>query len=131
MRTIGMLCVLVFISAACAKVQTPEPKNGGDVRTREFTNNVRIGDLLAERGRFLEAGFYYEAALFFADDEAQILPKLIAAQVKSDRLRAARSNVGRLIALRGRTPALARLAALLDSYAPIIENTALQGEVLP
>jgi len=114
-----MLCIALFsLAASCAAPQTPSSNSGFEAAASALEKNVRLGDLLAERGRFLEAGFYYEAALRFADDERPLLPKLIVAQVKSDRLRAARTNVQRLLALRGADTDLERLAALLETYAP-------------
>jgi DNA-binding SARP family transcriptional activator len=130
MKALAMIATAVF-AMSCADRTQPKVQSAAQYRTSEFEKNVILGDLLATRGRFLEAGFFYEAALFFADDEIKILPKLIAAQVKSDRLRAARVNVKRLIALAGRRASLERLAALLDTYAPSAGNSPVFEEVAP
>lgn len=120
-----ILAAVFFVATSCAQSALPPVRSGVEFRTQETFKNVEIGDRLTESGHFLEASFYYEAALFFADDELVILPKLIATQVKSDRLRAARSNLKRLIELRGEIPRLRHLVTLLDTYAPYGEREIL------
>jgi hypothetical protein len=109
-----VLCLEACASASSLNVQSPQ-------ESREFAalKNGQIGDKLAERGHYLEATFYYEAALILSTDETQILPKLIATQVRADRLRAARLNTERLVALVGLKSELSQLLTLLDTYAPL------------
>ena len=91
--------------------------------------NIEIGDALEARGHHLEASFYYEAALMLAADESRVLPRLISAQVRAGRLRAASVNTQRLISLVGPRPRLTRLSRLLALYAP--PTTRAQTEAAP
>ena len=116
MRAIILLVLCGSVGCASA---TPEPKASPEAaRAAACRRNLAVGDAMSKRGRHLEASFYYEAALTPETDEVRILPKLIAAQVRSGRLRAAGNNTARLIALVGEQPELVRLSRLLSAYAP-------------
>ena len=110
--------VLFALIQGCAGAETPTPVTPADKRAQAASRNLEIGDAMETRGHHLEASFYYEAALILAAEEPSVLPKLIAAQVRAGRLRAASVNTQRLIALVGPQPELMQLSKLLTVYAP-------------
>ena len=95
------------------------------------SRNLEIADAMVVRGRYLEASFFYEAALTVSTEEADILPKLIASQVRAGRLRAAGQNTERLISLVGEHPLLIRLSRLLALYAPPLSVSVPATEAAP
>ena len=124
MRVI-LLAVSLGISACAhtqAEVETSETKDA-------MSDSETVGKALARRGRFLEASFYFEAAIARGADEKEVLPLLIASQIQSDRLRAAEQNALRLRELTGKSCALEELLVLLARYTPEIDNTS--EEVAP
>ena len=123
-----LFAVLLTGMQACAHGSGAPAQSPIASRESAVSKNVEIGNLLAQRGHCLEASFYYEAALAKSDDEKKILPKLIAAQIRSDRLREAEHNTVRLISLAGESPELSRLLALLKAFTPPILSSKKEME---
>lgn len=101
--------------AACG--HSPEPPSRQPAST-EVPDTEAMGRALAERGRYREAGFYFEAAIAGGADERTVLPLLISAQIHSNRLRAAKRNALRMRELIGNEPSLEALIAALNRYTP-------------
>ncbi|MFO8071754.1 MAG: hypothetical protein R6V85_07745 [Polyangia bacterium] len=82
-------------------------------------NLTEAAERLTARGDHLGASLYLEAALARGAPEREVLPDLIAAQVRAGRLRAARDSVRRLAEISPGHPSLQPLAAALEeSLAP-------------
>ncbi len=116
-----LLCLSLSGCAHSPTHETERDKAGGttpDPRT--------VGETLARRGRFMEASFFFEAAISRGADETEVLPLLIASQVQSNRLRAAKQNVVRLAEISGWSAPLDELLTLLARYTPAV-GTAQQG----
>jgi hypothetical protein len=118
----------VFIASCAHSSPSAEAARDRDAMTTPHPEIV--GRALAKEGRFIEAGFYLEAALAAGSNEREVLPLLIAAQVHADRLRAAKENALRLREIVGSNRALDALIQLLERYTPELHQTN-QKEVLP
>jgi hypothetical protein len=127
MKHFVVLFLFFFVSACAATSNKPAVFPAVD-KQLAASKNEKIADTLTGRGHYLEASFYYEAALMLTADEKTFLPKLIVAQIRAGRLRAAGINVRRLVALMGDSPPLTRLAALIRRYAPSLDETSTKGE---
>ncbi|MCP4606154.1 MAG: hypothetical protein GY847_37515 [Proteobacteria bacterium] len=116
--------VVIWSAAACTPGVRASPQNPGRVETPEKDENMRrrkTARALEKMGNHLEASIYFEAALAQGGDEQEILPSLIASQIRAGRLRAAKRNVVRLQEIE-HNPAhveeLEELVRLLDRFAP-------------
>ncbi len=122
MPIIAWVC---FLATACASAQPPvAEKPDQDVYSPEeesalFTARARA---LEEIGAHFEASFYLEAALAKGSNEKEILPRLIAALVRSDRLRAAKKYLDRLDQLAPGNQEIRELKGLLARFAPQDSN---------
>jgi Flp pilus assembly protein TadD len=130
MPKIAWVC---FLATACASAQQPEAeKPDQDVYSPEdesalFTARARA---LEEIGAHFEASFYLEAALAKGSNEKEILPRLIAALIRSDRLRAAKKYLDRLDQLAPGNQEIRELKGLLARFAPR-DSTPGEQEIEP
>lgn len=93
-KTVGAF-IFAALAMSCSSAGRPQSISHEQI----MASNLETANQLCKRGRFLEASTFYEAALEAGAHEPQILPKLIIAQVRSGRLRAARQSVTRLAAI--------------------------------
>jgi hypothetical protein len=114
-----MLVALLWLSACAHPHSKPE---GTAPRDSLIADPETTGRALARQGRFMEAAFYFEAAIARGGDEKTVLPLLISAQINADRLRAAKQNALRLKELTGDDKALDDLILLLARYTPEAEG---------
>lgn len=107
-----VLCLCAGTSCRAHRTAAPnaEPSNAA----APGASAAAIARALERRGDHLGASIYWEAALAAEAAERDLLPALIAAEVRAGRLRAARTNVARLEALDPNRPGVARLRRLLD-----------------
>ncbi|MCP4674922.1 MAG: hypothetical protein GY854_05320 [Deltaproteobacteria bacterium] len=108
----------IVMSCAATHKQTNESPQGSARTPRdEVREYFEVATALAKVGSHLEASIYFEAALSSGGAEAKILPRLIGAQIRAGRLRAARKNLARFQEI-APTRACGDLAALLSRFAP-------------
>ena len=98
--------LLLALTTSCGgKPAAPlEPQS-----TDPVSRAVHMAELYTSRGDILTASRYLEAALVMGGDEAEILPLLAAAQIRSGRLHAALGTIVRLDAISPERPALREL----------------------
>ena len=77
--------------------------------TDPVSRAVHMAEIYTSRGDILTASRYLEAALVMGGDEAEILPLLAAAQIRSGRLHASLGTIARLSAISPERPALTNL----------------------
>lgn len=125
---IPALLAALLASLACAS-KTPEPPAStaaaGTPASRNREELLRAAGSLERASRFLEASFFLEAALLAGADEEDVLRRLVAAEVRSGRLRSAKQRIERLRETRPGDPEVAELAVLLDRLTP---SAAADGE---
>jgi hypothetical protein len=111
------LCLLLGPSAtACGATHHEDTspcldQTGGERLLARGRRSARSGD-------HLRASRYLEAAWSAGAEEIEVLPELLAAQVRSGRLRAARLTLIRLRELVGTCPNLDTIEALIDEIDP-------------
>ena len=118
MPKIAWACLL---ATACVSAQHPARENPDRaVYSQEDERALFMAKagVLEEIGAHLEASFYLEASLAKGCNEREILPRLIAALVRSDRLRAAKKYLDRLDHLDPNNQAVRDLRGLLTRFAP-------------
>ncbi|MDJ0763835.1 MAG: hypothetical protein QNJ97_12720 [Myxococcota bacterium] len=87
----------IYLSLACASAVQPRIENSANkTRGAQTEEPLKIAKRLQESGHYLEASIFFEAAIANGCDERTLLPHLIASQIRSGRLRAAKKNVVRL-----------------------------------
>ena len=112
---------LLFVTGAIACSSTATVRGGSSLEksgAQQKNDAMVIAELLARRGYYLEASYFYEAALADGGDEDSILPRLICMQIRANRLRAAKQGVERLREIDGDNETLASLLELLHRLAP-------------
>lgn len=117
MRRVMMYAAILLTGCASAPPSPSVSPSRGD-RAREIEV---AGRALARHGRHLEASRYLEAAVSLGANEKDVLPLLIAVQIRADRIRAAKLNAIRLREIIGSGEALNALIQLLDHYTPAVE----------
>ena len=130
MKTIVLPLLLVAeaafgFTAGCAPSATPRSPRSAKGDGRDL---LESGRWLAERGRYLDAGRYYEAALLSGVPEARVLPEILSCQVRAGRLRAAKITAERLEQIAPESQALSSLHALLEQLAPRLKAVPAQGD---
>jgi hypothetical protein len=125
---ISTVVAAVFIASCAQSSPSADAARIRDAMTPAHPEIV--GRALLKEGRFIEAGFYLEAALAAGSSEREVLPLLIVAEVHADRLRAAKENALRLREIVGSNRALDALIKLLARYTPELHQKDPK-EVLP
>jgi hypothetical protein len=115
--------VLLLWVSACARPLSTSVNSAPEAPLAKTHSPETIGRALAREGRFMEAAFYFEAAIARGGDEKTVLPFLISAQINAGRLRAAKQNALRLRELTGNNKPLDDLLLLLARYTPEVEDT--------
>jgi hypothetical protein len=114
---------LLFVTGAIACGSAATVKGGSSLEetgVQQKSDAMVIAELLERRGYYLEASYYYEAALANGGDEDSILPRLICTQIRANRLRAAKQGVERLREIDGDNETIASLLELLHRLAPAL-----------
>ncbi len=107
-------CLALVTLCGCAADVARRPIDAADP-----PDLTEAAERLAARGDHLGASLYLDAALARGASEREVLPDLIAAQVRAGRLRAARDSARRLAEISPEHPGLQSLAAALEeSVAP-------------
>jgi hypothetical protein len=104
----GALLLAALLTASCAAAAPATP--GGAAPPDPISRGLR----LAARGDHLGASRYLEASLAAGASEGEVLPLLLAAQVRSGRLLAARVTAARLARLAPAAEGLPQLRATID-----------------
>jgi len=87
------LTVIALFVLSCAASQS------GNAGSKEKQEPLLIARYLSEKGEYLHASYYYEAALDEGASELEYLPALIDSQVRSGRLLASLSSLERFCEL--------------------------------
>ena len=116
----------VFVAIGCASIDHAKSERTARPRSpeTEVRNQVEASLALQSAGYHLEASSFLEAALTNGGDEREILPLLIAAQVRAGRLRAAKQNIARLRVIEPEYNGAEELARLLNRFVP--ESTSIR-----
>ena len=107
---------LAALHQACGAAAGSEPaavSPDGDEHTA--ATPTAVAKQLARSGNHLAASRYWEAALARGAAEREVLPPLIAAEIRAGRLRAALANLQRLEQLLPASAEITELSALLAS----------------
>jgi hypothetical protein len=115
-RTVIGWLVIAALPLACgvgagAATTTPSPPSP----SRTAAVPAEVAGRLARAGNHLAASRYWEAALAHGGTEREVLPPLIAAEIRAGRLRAALSNLRRLEQLHPTRTEIAELRQLIAS----------------
>lgn len=112
-RTIASTLIAVCLSLdACASGGARVPD--GIAHRGDRDGILARARILAGRGDHLYSSRYYEAALKRGAPEAEILPALVAQQVRGGRLLAALDSTARLSAIRGNPEEIVALHRLIE-----------------
>ncbi len=123
------LAVVVILLTACGPAERPTAegqKSALDRKEDKVGRYLTTATTLLKIGNHLEASIFLEAALALGGEEHKILPRLIIAQVRAGRLRAAKGNIARFERLHQDQPSVKALGTLLDKLAP---QQSYHGEV--
>jgi hypothetical protein len=114
----GLLIGLIAVVVACARTGgggQARPRGGGTFAEGRARSHVAAARRAEAEGDHLCASRFYEAAMAEGGDAREILPLLLAAQIRSNRLLAARKTALRLAEIDPGKEGLDELIALLTS----------------
>ncbi len=126
MFRVALVLCLVTACASVPRTTVEQRKNALKTEETRAARYMAAATILLRQGNPLEASIFLEAALVLDGDEHEILPRLIIAQVRSGRLRAAKISIARLEHLQPDEPSIKALGALVDE---LTHHHTFKGEV--
>ncbi len=114
MSRVAVVFCLVTACASVSKTSVEPQKSAHQTEAKRVARYMAAATILLREGNPLEASIFLEAALVLDGDEHEILPRLVIAQVKAGRLRAAKVSIARLERLKPDEPSIKVLGALVD-----------------
>ncbi len=115
-RLFTTIAVLGIFGSGCVPANLPPAQAPAPSRAKadQAVLFIRAAQVMSRQGKHHEASYYLEAALEDSGDESQVLPLLVSAQIRANRLRAAQKSLTRLKILVPEHPAIDALIALVS-----------------